>query len=150
MHAAHGRPRSRLHDFGFRGCTTVEQSMIGGAAHLLNFTGTDTLSAAYHVQKHLNPSADYALGGKPVGQSIPATEHSVMTAWPTEKEAIMNHLEQYGAGVLACVLDSYDYAQALERLLPVVAKKKLEKGGAYCIAAGAFVVNMNVYANNEL
>lgn len=24
-------------------------------------------------------------GGRPVGQSIPATEHSVMTAWPTEQ-----------------------------------------------------------------
>lgn len=41
---------SRLHDFGFRGCCTVEQSVIGGAAHLLNFEGTDTLSAAYYVQ----------------------------------------------------------------------------------------------------
>lgn len=26
---------SRLHDFGFRGCTTVEQSIIGGSAHLV-------------------------------------------------------------------------------------------------------------------
>jgi nicotinic acid phosphoribosyltransferase len=33
---------SRLHDFGFRGCTSVEQSVIGGCSHLLNFTGTDT------------------------------------------------------------------------------------------------------------
>ena len=30
---------SRLHDFGFRGCTCVEQSVLGGVAHLLNFTG---------------------------------------------------------------------------------------------------------------
>ncbi|KAL4549846.1 hypothetical protein Ndes2526B_g04833 [Nannochloris sp. 'desiccata'] len=41
---------SRLHDFGFRGCTGVEQSVLGGVAHLLNFTGTDTLSAAYYAQ----------------------------------------------------------------------------------------------------
>ena len=47
--ASHLLP-SRLHDFGFRGCCTVEQSVIGGAAHLLNFEGTDTLSAAYYVQ----------------------------------------------------------------------------------------------------
>ncbi len=33
--------------------------MLGGAAHMLNFDGTDTMSAAYHVQYHLN-------GGKPV------------------------------------------------------------------------------------
>lgn len=27
---------SRLHDFGFRACTCVEQSMLGGAAHLVS------------------------------------------------------------------------------------------------------------------
>lgn len=67
---------SRLHDFGFRGCTCVEQSVIGGVAHLLSFDGTDTLSAAYYAQFALNE-------GRPVGMSIPATEHSVMTSWPT-------------------------------------------------------------------
>jgi nicotinic acid phosphoribosyltransferase len=41
---------SRLHDFGFRGCTCVEQSIIGGCAHLLNFDGTDTMAAAYYAQ----------------------------------------------------------------------------------------------------
>lgn len=67
---------SRLHDFGFRGCTCVEQSVLGGVAHLLNFDGTDTMSAAYYAQFALNEE-------RPVGSSIPATEHSVMTAWPT-------------------------------------------------------------------
>ena len=41
---------SRLHDFGFRGCTCVEQTVLGGCAHLLNFDGTDTMSAAYYAQ----------------------------------------------------------------------------------------------------
>lgn len=41
---------SRLHDFGFRGCATVEQSVVGGCAHLLNFEGTDTMSAAFYAQ----------------------------------------------------------------------------------------------------
>ena len=44
---------SRLHDFGFRGCTCVEQSVLGGVAHLLNFDGSDTLSAAYYAQVRL-------------------------------------------------------------------------------------------------
>lgn len=48
--AGHPLVSSRLHDFGFRGCTCVEQSVIGGAAHLLNFDGSDTMSAAYYVQ----------------------------------------------------------------------------------------------------
>lgn len=57
-----------LHDFGFRGCCTVEQAMMGGSAHLLNFRGTDTMIAAYYVQNVLN-------GGRPVGDSVPASEH---------------------------------------------------------------------------
>lgn len=70
---------SRLHDFGFRGCTCVEQSVIGGCAHLLNFDGSDTMSAGYYAQFMLN-------NGRPVAQSIPASEHRcvALRAQPTE------------------------------------------------------------------
>ncbi|GBF95014.1 nicotinate phosphoribosyltransferase [Raphidocelis subcapitata] len=108
---------SRLHDFGFRGCTSVEQSVIGGCAHLLNFEGTDTMSAAYYAQARGAPlfglSPFHLNGGRPVASSIPATEHSVMTAWPNEAAAISNMVEKFGTGVFACVMDSYDYAAAL-------------------------------------
>lgn len=52
VEGASGNPLigTRLHDFGFRGCTCVEQSVLGGVAHLLNFDGSDTLSAAYYAQ----------------------------------------------------------------------------------------------------
>eukprot|EP00899_Mesostigma_viride_P010131 jgi/Mesvir1/19119/Mv12861-RA.1 len=113
---------SRLHDFGFRGCTGLEQSVLGGVAHLLNFDGSDTMSAAYYAQFALN-------GGEPVAASVPATEHSVMMAWPNEREAIENLIERSGSGVFACVMDSYDYARALGEVLPAVAEKKLAKGG---------------------
>jgi hypothetical protein len=49
--------------------------------------------------------------GEPVGMSIPATEHSVMTSWPSEREAILNMISQFGSGLFACVMDSYDYAK---------------------------------------
>ncbi|KAG0338438.1 hypothetical protein BG004_007220 [Podila humilis] len=113
---------SRLHDFGFRGCTGPEQSIIGGTAHLLNFTGTDTLSAAYYAQYELN-------GGKPVANSIPASEHSVMTSFRTEEDAMKAMIAEFGEGVYACVMDSYDYERALRDVLPAVASFKLEKGG---------------------
>ncbi|KAG0265950.1 hypothetical protein DFQ27_000258 [Actinomortierella ambigua] len=113
---------SRLHDFGFRGCTSVEQSIIGGSAHLLNFTGTDTMSAAYYAQFHLN-------NGNPVGNSIPASEHSVMTAFKTEQEAMEAMISNFGQGVYACVMDSYDYQRALDKVLPAVAAFKLSQGG---------------------
>ena len=38
-------------------------------------------------------------------------------------------LEQFGSGVCACVMDSYDYTFALEKVLPSVASLKTEKGG---------------------
>ncbi|EFN59608.1 hypothetical protein CHLNCDRAFT_133026 [Chlorella variabilis] len=117
---------SRLHDFGFRGCTCVEQSVLGGVAHLLNFDGTDTLSAAYYAQFALN-------GGRPVGQSIPATEHSVMTSWPSERAAISNMVSHFGRGLFATVMDSYDYQRALDEVVPAVAEEKNAQGGFWVL-----------------
>ncbi|KAI9291277.1 nicotinamide phosphoribosyltransferase [Neoconidiobolus thromboides FSU 785] len=113
---------SRLHDFGFRGCTSVEQSILGGMAHLLNFEGSDTLSAAYYGQFNWN-------NGAPIASSIPATEHSVMTSHLNEKQAILKMIEKFGSGVFACVMDSYDYKVALEKILPEIASEKVGKGG---------------------
>lgn len=117
---------SRLHDFGFRGTTCVEQSVLGGVAHLLNFTGSDTVSASYYAQFELN-------NGNPVAQSIPATEHSVMTAWPTELDAVMNMVDKYGSGLFAAVADSYDYYEYLDSVLSKVAPKIIERGGTMVV-----------------
>ncbi|MHA2066420.1 MAG: nicotinate phosphoribosyltransferase [Candidatus Thorarchaeota archaeon] len=117
---------SRLHDFGFRGTTSVEQSVLGGLAHLLSFEGSDTMSAAYYGQFYLN-------GGTPIASSIPATEHSVMTAWETELSAVLNMAEKYGDGLFATVADSYDYDNFLATVLPVVAPIVKRKGGTHVI-----------------
>ncbi len=115
---------TRLHDFGFRGCTTVEQSIVGGCAHLLNFIGSDTMSACYYAQFRLNE-------GRPVGCSIPASEHSVMTSWPTEQDAISNMIKQFGGpnSLFSIVMDSYDYENALYKILPKVAEEHKSRGG---------------------
>jgi nicotinic acid phosphoribosyltransferase len=117
---------SRLHDFGFRGCSSVEQSILGGLAHLLNFEGSDTMSAAYYGQFYLND-------GRPIASSIPATEHSVMTSWKTELDAVKNMAEKYGDGVFATVADSYDYDAFLHNVLPVVAPIVKAKGGTHVV-----------------
>lgn len=80
------------------------------------------MSAAYYAQFHLNQ-------GRPVATSIPATEHSVMTSYLNEKQAIEHMIKNFGTGVFAIVMDSYDYTAALEKVLPSVAKYKTEKGG---------------------
>jgi len=52
-----------------------------------------------------------------------------MTAYRTEKEAILHMINRFGAGVFACVMDSYDYASALEKVLPSIASEKTKRGG---------------------
>ncbi|KNE67674.1 hypothetical protein AMAG_12410 [Allomyces macrogynus ATCC 38327] len=56
-------------------------------------------------------------------------EHSVMISWPSERAAMANLLDKFGEGVVACVMDSYDYVRALEKVLPAIKSVKLQKGG---------------------
>jgi nicotinic acid phosphoribosyltransferase len=124
---------SRLHDFGYRGCTSQEQAVIGGVAHLLNFGGSDTMSAAYYAQFHLNE-------GRPVATSIPATEHSVMTSYATEQEAVERMMQMFGQnelvnklGIFATVGDSYNYTNFLDKIVPAVAQKFAGKFGLWVL-----------------
>ena len=119
---------SRLHDFGYRGTTSEEQAIVGGCAHLLNFVGSDTMIAAYYAQMHLNQ-------GRSVAQSIPASEHSVMTSFTTEEEATRRMIDTFGgeSRVFSVVFDSYDYVRALDVMLPSVAPQLIRKGGTMVI-----------------
>lgn len=93
-----------LHDFGYRGATTPEAAAIGGAAHLVNFMGTDTLPAMLLA---LN---SYDADLSTLAFSVPASEHSVMTAQGREGEyQVLDQLiENYKRGILSVVADSYD------------------------------------------
>ncbi|MEQ6332916.1 nicotinate phosphoribosyltransferase [Sphingobium sp. MK2] len=64
----------KLVDFGARGAHSTESAAIGGMAHLVNFQVTDNLMGI-RFAKHAYPWT-----GMP-GFSIPASEHSVTTAW---------------------------------------------------------------------
>jgi nicotinamide phosphoribosyltransferase len=103
----------KLHDFGARGVSSAESASVGGAAHLVNFMGTDTGPALLHAMRYYSaPMAGTAA-------SIPASEHSTITSWGREGEveAFRNMLNQFGDGVLlACVSDSYDIWNAADNL----------------------------------
>ncbi len=100
----------KLHDFGARGVSSEESARIGGAAHLVNFMGTDTMSGILHVMD--------VYGGDVAGFSIPAAEHSTITSWgrANEVDAYRNMVKQFGkpGAVLAVVSDSYDIYKACE------------------------------------
>lgn len=118
-----GSPESidfKLHDFGFRGVTCPEQAAIGGASHLLNFKGTDTLAGIELIYDYYNPD-------DMPGFSIPASEHSTITVWGRENEdkAIANILEQFPDGLVACVSDSYNIFSCCNKIYGEELKDKI-------------------------
>lgn len=113
----------KLHDFGGRGVSSQESAGIGGSAHLVNFKGTDTVTGALYAARHYG--GQEGLGGEKVaGYSIPAMEHSTVTSWGRDGEAaaFVNMIEMHEMHrgkefpVLACVSDSYDIDNAVEKI----------------------------------
>ena len=119
----------KLHDFGLRGVSSVESAGIGGLAHLVNFMGTDTIPALVYAEDYYNQSED-----SPAGFSIPAAEHSTVTAWGKEGEvdAFRNMLTQFAkpGSIVAVVSDSYDIYNAVDSLWGQTLKQEIIDSGA--------------------
>lgn len=102
----------KLHDFGSRGVSSAESAGIGGMAHLINFLGSDTVEGVRYANHYYK--SDMA------AFSIPAAEHSTITAWGKENEeaAYRNMLLQYAkpGKLVAVVSDSYDIFNAVSNL----------------------------------
>lgn len=115
----------KLHDFGARGTSSEESAAIGGAAHLVNFMGSDTLSGLMAARRYYD--ADMP------AYSIPAAEHSTMTAWGRDREtdAYANMLKQFGGTnkILAVVSDSYDLWHAIDHIWGETLKDDVETHG---------------------
>lgn len=118
----------KLHDFGFRGVSSVETAAMGGAAHLISFRGTDTLAGVLAAREYY---------GEPMaGFSIPAAEHSTITSWGQEheREAMENMLDQFPRGAVAVVSDSFDiYAACSEIWGKQLRQKVLSRDGTLII-----------------
>jgi nicotinamide phosphoribosyltransferase len=119
----------KLHDFGARGVSSLESAGVGGAAHLVNFMGTDTITGLLYAREYYNAGI--------AGFSIPAAEHSTITSWGRDNEvdAYRNMLKQFGreGSILAVVSDSYDVFNAASKLWGEALKEEV-------IASGATVV----------
>lgn len=120
----------KLHDFGARGVSSAESAAIGGAAHLLNFMGTDTGPALVHAMRY------YSAPMAGTGASIPAAEHSTITSWGRENEsrAFKNMLDKFGNGMLlAVVSDSYDIYNAVDNIWGEELREQVEKQDALLV-----------------
>jgi nicotinamide phosphoribosyltransferase len=114
----------QLHDFGFRGVSSVQSAAIGGAGHLINFMGTDTIVAMELIMDYYNMDDIPAY-------SVPATEHSIMTSMGKEGEEqlIEQLLDEYPTGILSIVIDSYDYRNFIKLCGTKFKDRILERDG---------------------
>jgi len=119
-----------LHDFGFRGATTFEAAGIGGAAHMLSFFGTDNLAAMATAMDFYGAAVDG------LAYSVPATEHSVMTASGRAGEAdlVGRLIREYPRGILSVVADSYDVYNFVRHIVGDLHKEAiLARDGVFVI-----------------
>jgi nicotinamide phosphoribosyltransferase len=116
----------KLHDFGARGVSSLESAGIGGAAHLVNFMGTDTITGILYAREFYNAGVS--------GFSIPAAEHSTITSWGRDNEvkAYENMLTQFAkpGAIVAVVSDSYDIFNAVSNLWGETLRQRVVDSGA--------------------
>jgi nicotinamide phosphoribosyltransferase len=116
----------KLHDFGARGVSSLESAAIGGAAHLVNFMGSDTISGVLYAREYYDAGVS--------GFSIPAAEHSTITSWGRDGEvdAYRNMLTNFAkpGSIVAVVSDSYDIFNAASKLWGEELRQEVIDSGA--------------------
>ena len=117
----------KLHDFGARGVSSLESAGIGGAAHLVNFKGSDTVSGVIVARNHYG--ADMA------AYSLPAMEHSTVTSFgpSRERDAYAQMIERFGNGLYAMVIDSYDRERAVAQIIGEELRQAIIDGGGTAV-----------------
>lgn len=118
-----------LQDFGCRGVSCMEQAAYGGAAHLVNFLGTDTDPALPFAIEYYDANVDG------LGYSVPATEHSIMTSLGEagEFDVVQSLLDQYPTGILSVVGDSYDIYRMGNTLGTIFKQQILNRDGVFVL-----------------
>lgn len=119
------------HDFSYRGLSGTEDAMTSGMAHLLSFSGTDTIPAIWAAR-------DYYGAKLTVGGSVPATEHWVMCAWiAAAAEGVDGELEgyrelitnRYPNGTVSIVSDTRNLWDVLTQYVPAMKAQILARAG---------------------
>ncbi len=123
------------HDFSMRGMSSLEAAKASGAAHLLSFTGTDTIPAILYHEEFYNANIEKEL----VGASIPATEHSVMSANTSADDRNEYEMykrlitEVYPSGLVSIVSDTYDFWGNIKNVIPALKDEILARDGKVVI-----------------
>jgi nicotinamide phosphoribosyltransferase len=120
------------HDFSFRGMSSPESAIVSGMGHLLSFTGTDTIPAIDALEIFYHANADTEL----IGGSVPATEHSVMSAGTFEGELETYRrliTEIYPSGIVSIVSDTWNLWDVITQHLVTLKDEIMARDGKIVI-----------------
>jgi nicotinamide phosphoribosyltransferase len=115
-----------LHDFGARGVTCGEQAEIGGAAHLVNFMGSDTVEGVL--------AANFYYKHKMAAFSVAASEHAVECSFHLDDEgeiAYLDHMLKTFAKpgkIVSIVIDGKDVYRCAKYLCTVFKDRIIASG----------------------
>lgn len=122
----------QCHDFSFRGMPGHQAAMMSSMAHLTSFVGTDTIPAILGHQYYYNCNVENEL----IGCSIPASEHSVMSAGgqDTELQTYDRFItDLYPNGLVAIVSDTWNIWNVCTDILPKLKDKIMARDGKIVI-----------------
>lgn len=120
------------HDFSFRGMSSLESAITSGMAHILSFSGTDTIPAIDALEAYYNADADKEL----IGGSVAATEYSVMCSGSKDGELeTFNRLitEVYPSGIVSIVSDTWDLWKVCTAYVSALKEKIVARNGKVVI-----------------
>lgn len=131
----------QAHDFSMRGMASVEASMLSAAAHLIYFFGTDTFPVLDWLPNYYDVESN-------LGNSVPASEHSVMcmntdySDGPNDFTAVTRMLDLYDTGIVSIVADTFDYFRLLTDYLPQLKDRICARDGKVVLRPDSGVPNL--------
>lgn len=116
-----------LHDFAGRGVTCAEQAEIGGAAHTVNFMGSDTVEGIL--------AANFFYHCDMAAFSVYATEHTIECSFglgtDEEVEYLRHQLrkaKELGVKIMSIVIDGRDVYRAANTLCTTLKQEIIDSG----------------------
>ena len=149
-------PKARaIGNFDFRGEECLQSAVKAGAGWCLSFLNTATVPTIPYLEENYNCDCTKA----PVAFGSPSTEHAVMCsnyALDGDEETLLRRLltEIYPNTSFSAVLDSYDYWNVVENLLPKLKKEIIEHNGTFLVRGdsgdcvevicGRYIINVDI------
>lgn len=114
------------HDFSMRGMLGLDATMLAGMGWFPSFNGTDNVPAIHAATQFYGPI---------VAGTVPATEHSVMSAGSKEGEleTFQRLFKTYPKGILSVVSDTWDLWNVLTNILPQLKDEIMSREGKLVI-----------------